>query len=788
MFSLPAITPKDLALRAGLSIVANTRAATVARVALLRQLRTLEKELLDSRGLVKHANIDELHQRLACTDPDQWSAVTVSQAKEILLPEKETTPSTLYAIHHLLMNAPRRFQADPLAYLTSQTFHVRPRSHVQELEVIDNMRQSRSPAFYDFVGRAREVIIDTRARANESKGEPATLQPSERTIWTPDDKLILGFLLHALRPSRGTQTDPYQLSAAFIMLKLHPQMPDFHDGLLHKTLIDLGVIPPWHDVTSRKPELRLDLVPESMSPAVKEQNAIAARHLKLHTRDTGLTETLGPEDFYATDNMASLRHDFGDMPVYVIDDVGAEELDDGISIERIPSEPDSDWVHVHIADPTTILPPTHVFSLDARKKLESIYYVHRTWPMLPRSLTCEGLGIGSRSSKGLPEHVMTFSLKVDKAGDIVDYAVRAGIVRNVHTLNYDGVDLAMGVQPPLCKYPFGGSPPLPPPCQLDSTHLDNLRALERVKDRLLAKRLTMTSFALHIPRAELSLSPRGIDDSPSVDCKPTHFRGFPDLTYRVLARELQSKGSRVVISELMKGASRVASRFCRDRGIPAVRRAGGSVSVPSEVAFADLIAMRGPDGLIDYSDALRYEVVSPQGEFTLETKMHWALGVPEGEGYLRVTSPLRRFSDMAMHWQIKNALLNPTAKPLFSEDYLRELIIDMTVHARSQMRNGQHHQRFWGVMFLQRWTNGLIPRDPLFPDPLDNLVAVTTRNAQWNTTTKEKGVQVHIEGIGLEAFLKGFGIDEEPMLGQRFNVEVDDWRLGTTPLIEVVRK
>lgn len=41
-----------------------------------------------------------------------------------------------------------------------------------------------------------------------------------------------------------------------------------------------------------------------------------------------------------------------DLPIYVIDAVYAEELDDGISIESVPGEPNTDWIHIHVADPT----------------------------------------------------------------------------------------------------------------------------------------------------------------------------------------------------------------------------------------------------------------------------------------------------------------------------------------------------------------------------------------------------------------------------------------------------
>ena len=61
--------------------------------------------------------------------------------------------------------------------------------------------------------------------------------------------------------------------------------------------------------------------------------------------------------------------------------------------------------------------------------------------MIPAEIVQRGLSLGSEQG---PTNVLTFSFKADKSGDIVDYNVRAGIVRNVQTLRYDDVDMMLG--------------------------------------------------------------------------------------------------------------------------------------------------------------------------------------------------------------------------------------------------------------------------------------------------------------------------------------------------------
>ena len=151
------------------------------------------------------------------------------------------------------------------------------------------------------------------------------------------------------------------------------------------------------------------------------------------------TSCLGPDDFYPTDLPESIRHDFGQLPVYTIDDNGAQELEDDNSIEH----PSSFWVHVHVADPTAILPPTHSIARRARDSVYTIYFNHGSRIMLPESHVKNKLSLGNAASSGQAENATTFSDKDDPSCAIVDYRLRTGIIRNVHILRYDGVDVAI---------------------------------------------------------------------------------------------------------------------------------------------------------------------------------------------------------------------------------------------------------------------------------------------------------------------------------------------------------
>ena len=116
------------------------------------------------------------------------------------------------------------------------------------------------------------------------------------------------------------------------------------------------------------------------------------------------------------DANADIRHDFGGLPVYTIDDESAHELDDGISVEETDR---GIWLHIHIANPSAFLSPqSHIAQL-ARLRQTSMYLPDRMHPMLPvgdENFSARGF---SKDSKVTP--TMTFSARLSSDGNIADY-------------------------------------------------------------------------------------------------------------------------------------------------------------------------------------------------------------------------------------------------------------------------------------------------------------------------------------------------------------------------------
>ncbi|EJF64548.1 RNB-domain-containing protein [Dichomitus squalens LYAD-421 SS1] len=778
-FQLTNFVDEKLIERCGLFERAETEAESDARVQVLSKLRSFEKRFEhDCHAIPEIANGMSFYDQVAHSDPTVWSPLTTREAAVKLLGKDATlTDVDLFAVQSYLFASGHLYVVETSKFLEKQLFWVRPRQEVSDIEAVTEMVLNRSPALDVFAAKARKVIAESRQRSIESWEEAPSRRPLDDVEWTEGDRTILRFLVSSLRTHRLIQKSPFTVPVAHILkaVGMH-SMKKYNGTAAHHFLIELGMLAPWDEPISREIQLHHEADSVDLTPTVPTPI---------------LPSSLGPTDLYSHDVVESLRHDFGDLPVYVIDDWGAEELDDGISVERIPSDPEHHWLHVHIADPTTLLPPSHEIARHAMQLSTTRYWVDRTIPMLPRDTALSRFSLDSQ--QGQPNVALSFSMKVNTSGKIVDYKVRPAVVRNVRTIKYDMVDALLGNESGTTHFPFGGAPQrhefdmssLGPPI------LDDLKLLQQVTQRLEADRLKNNALVFSLPRPNMIIEPRPLPSDIMSTSVPSEFRGFPKLTYGV-ANALEM-GSRVLVAEAMRAAGRAASLFFRDRGIPAIRRTVAPLQTELRGKIEELLASRGPGGVVDPYVALAARVISPPGQYVLTPSIHALMGIPEGEGYMKVTSPLRRFGDMIAHWQIKHALLREKgergAPVLFDEAWLLRAAEDLSLREQAARQSEIIQQSFWAHWFLIRWMND--PRRAQREhDPLRTLKARLVEAPTANDKIGEMNCAVYLSELGLKARLVGVPLDQTNRwhLGDELDVDIHQVLLGTRPSLDVTRR
>ncbi|MBI3891706.1 MAG: RNB domain-containing ribonuclease, partial [Candidatus Wallbacteria bacterium] len=154
----------------------------------------------------------------------------------------------------------------------------------------------------------------------------------------------------------------------------------------------------------------------------------------------------------------------------------------------------------------------------------------------------------------------------------------------------------------------------------------------------------------------------------------------PDGDITVKKRQGENAAD-IVVSELMILANQCAGTFCAERSVPAVYR----VQPPpqEEIAGGSFPVSR------------RFLTMVKKIQVQTSPGPHWGLGL---SSYAQMTSPIRRYLDLAMHRQLRRALGDPAAG--CSEDALRELI-GATESAVEAAHNTQRwSNKYWILKYL----------------------------------------------------------------------------------------
>ncbi|KZV61722.1 RNB-domain-containing protein [Peniophora sp. CONT] len=724
-FAYPSFIDPNAVARIGSFLAPADRNELMARVAAVRRMRDFARAREDvAHGLA--LSMAKIYDNVAPKDVEEWGEISTTDALKAM-GLNENNRLLHFATQRLLLERDVEFVPHQTAFLASHTFFVRPRAQVERLRKLKARVLEDSEFWTSFGDRAKGVIQTLRERAKGSENEPPSRTDATDITWTSDDQLVIGTLLDSLHIQRYEVSRSYQDIRCAAIKSVGFSGPGFsgHGAIgldeHRQLLVDLGVLAPWQDTVSR----RWDVVTRDAGGLPGARDGLAAAIPRPAPRSNLL-----PDRLHEKDPCRDVRFDFEDTPVYVIDDYGAQELDDGLSVERDAERKDCLWLHVHIADPTRLIHPDHDFARAAARVETSLYFHTRMQPLLPASFL-EQHPVSLGSGKGEPENTLTFSALISPDGEIVRHHVRAGTIRNVQTLRYDDVDAAMGWKSAnsSLSYPFGrpAGERSSAPLELTPRARDDLSLLHEIEARMARFRVRAPTFEVYPPGAHIDVSPSPLPTSAEYTQHPAIFRGFPAITWAAgIYGGAPGPDSRGVIAAAAKVACTVSSLFASTRNIPLVRRA---LKPPRERNPGDierLLKLRDERGSIPWTELFTSGLIFRPAYATLSPEAHFTLGVPQGVGYARVTSPLRRYEDMLAHWQLKHALLRPSDKPLFSAEELK-MTIDHPASLLAAKNADRLHNREWSAMLVYRYMQAhpeLVGGDG--EGPLQSLDAVVT--------------------------------------------------------------
>nr|KYP44583.1 DIS3-like exonuclease 2 [Cajanus cajan] len=363
------------------------------------------------------------------------------------------------------------------------------------------------------------------------------------------------------------------------------------------------------------------------------------------------------------------RIDLRNMCIFTIDPSTATDLDDALSIEKLPNG--NYRVGVHIADVSYFVLPDTALDSEAQRRSTSVYMLQRKLPMLP-ALLSENIG---SLSPGVDRLAVSMLLDINLAGDVVDCWIGRTVIHSCCKLSYehaqDIIDRA---------FDFEGSNFIEDGYPRVYGHFEwpdvikSLKSLYEISNVLKQKRFTDGSLRLENPKIVILFNEDGDPyDSMLSERKESNFLVEE---YMLLANRIAAE---VICRAYPDGALlrrhpepnmrklREFMAFCQKHGLDLNTSSSGQFHWSLEqireklkgdpVLYNILISFATrPMQLASYFCS--GDLKGSENEWG-----HYALAVPF---YTHFTSPLRRYPDIIVH---RTLLATIEAEELYMKHY-----------------------------------------------------------------------------------------------------------------------
>jgi len=663
---------------------------------------------------------------------------------------------TLYALHRILLRNEFGFGVDRTGHRVSAKFEIRPKEEVRSVNQVRSwLREYQEQLVTDattdkpdtesrdtadatdtsdttlsdgadshplaiFVSKARQLILESREHrvpTKEGNVGPSPVRFSAPTSYTyrtvtsirfsETDKSILSFFeIWAGYRSFFRHVPLNSLASMILRVVGMYEGYDLDHTVGWLFLQELGVYAPW--------ENRMILSHQLGLPGHKiTLEADQLRHKNIQFAKS--TPTL-------KDTMQAYRKDFGDLEVFCVDHADAREIDDGISVEEVPGSETVYWIHVHVANPSAFISPESTLAKYAEYLTETVYLPERIYTMLPPNIT------HSRWSLAPSRPTLTFSAKMNRDGDILEAKVTPAYIRKVSYCTPETIReaLAEGNQPmPQTVITVGGAMPGRGRKNLQQ-HLTEsqkykLRILRDLGSARRRQREEKGAVNVSLPTADtvvylgphqdtpLSLTDRSrgahYEGDPIIQLRGEHFSSKPDPSITAADK---------LVPDMMILACEAAALWCKERNIPTLYRATQHNPDCDPNVFRKQFLQPTAEklGYLPLVLSFQYSRLLGRSLVTTTPRKHGVIGADQ---YVKCTSPLRRYGDLLVHWQIESAIRHEAKSGQtlvgsedhqsylkFSKQGLEEMI--PRIQSRERMITGvkRHSLRHWTVQLLFR--------------------------------------------------------------------------------------
>jgi len=346
------------------------------------------------------------------------------------------------------------------------------------------------------------------------------------------------------------------------------------------------------------------------------------------------------------------RTDLRNLCIFSIDPSTATDLDDALSIEKLPNG--NYRVGIHIADASYFVLPDTALDIEAQFRSTSVYLLQKKLPMLP-ALISENIG---SLNPGVDRLAFSMLLDVNAAGDVVDRWIGRTVIQSCCKLSYehaqDIIDGAFNFE--SSSFHEDGYPKLHGRFGWPDV-ITSLKSLYEISNVLKHKRFAGGALRLDSPKIVILFDENGIPyNSTFSEQKESNFlteeymllanttaaeilcRAYPDVA---LLRRHPEPSMRKL---------KEFTAFCQKHGLNLDTSSSGHIH-----RFLEQMKEKLKDDPVLYDILISYASKPMQsasyfcsGDLKDNEHEwgHYALAVPL---YTHFTSPLRRYADIVVH-------------------------------------------------------------------------------------------------------------------------------------------
>lgn len=385
------------------------------------------------------------------------------------------------------------------------------------------------------------------------------------------------------------------------------------------------------------------------------------------------------------DEDASRRRDLTRLAAYAVDADDTVEIDDAVSAEAMDDGRVRVWIHV--ADAARWVAPDTPVDVEAARRGASGYPPTGTTPMIPLALSAGEMSL----RPGVDRCAVSVTAVLDRDGNVEEYWMGPSVVRVTRAMTEEETETAL---------------------TRDPSEFPGLRLLAEASRRRAERRRANGAIEIRMPEASIKV--RGYDDATRVrggkddadasafDVEPDDYPGKnPGERSAAQVRAMESAAMRLEMTRVdHTPAQELVSEMMILCG-ELVGMLGAANDVPLPYRGQAPPRATDPDEMEDVPEGLCREHATRQsmrGASSGATpRRHASLAL---DAYVQFTSPIRRYTDLVAHRQVK-AFLRGEPPPLDRDEM--QATVDVTEdRARTLRAAVRDATEFWTARWFER--------------------------------------------------------------------------------------